>query len=218
MANKNDKLVNINKNSEQNFNKLKEKHRLFAEAYIIDHNAKDAAIKAGYSAKGASVQGCRVLKDEKVQSYISHLEGETPIKNSVDYDYVINNLKSLVSKNTDKNPSVALRGLELIGKHLGMFEHNASNPEERPAFVGISINFGTDKSVKNSELKDANPVNDNQEDYEEYEEYEEDEEEDEDAEEVEPVPAPAPVQSFYRSEHVEPIRAPFTLKVPGYKF
>ena len=50
---------------------LKGKQPLFVKEYVIDSNAKQAAIRAGYSAKTAEVQGCRLLSNDKVLQAIA---------------------------------------------------------------------------------------------------------------------------------------------------
>jgi phage terminase small subunit len=52
---------------------LNEKQRLFCEEYSIDRNGKQAAIRAGYSAKTAEAQASRLLRNEKVSKYAAHL-------------------------------------------------------------------------------------------------------------------------------------------------
>ena len=45
---------------------LTTKQKLFVSEYLVDRNAKQAAIRAGYSAKTAEVQGSRLLSNVKV--------------------------------------------------------------------------------------------------------------------------------------------------------
>ena len=46
--------------------KLTEKQQRFVEEYLVDLNATQAAIRAGYSVKTADVQGSRMLRNVKV--------------------------------------------------------------------------------------------------------------------------------------------------------
>lgn len=46
--------------------KLTEKQQRFVDEYLIDLNATQAAIRAGYSAKTADVQGSRMLGNDVV--------------------------------------------------------------------------------------------------------------------------------------------------------
>lgn len=46
---------------------LTERQKLFVKEYLVDFNATQAAIRAGYSEKGAGVEGHRLLKKPKIQ-------------------------------------------------------------------------------------------------------------------------------------------------------
>lgn len=49
---------------------LKEKQKRFAEEYLLDLNATQAALRAGYSPKTAYSQGSRLLKHPQVKKYV----------------------------------------------------------------------------------------------------------------------------------------------------
>ncbi|MBN8294559.1 terminase small subunit [Rhodobacter sp. NTK016B] len=53
---------------------LNPQHAAFAREYIVDYNAKNAAIRAGYSERTAKNQGYRLLQREDIQREISRLE------------------------------------------------------------------------------------------------------------------------------------------------
>ena len=46
------------------------KQQRFVEEYLLDLNATQAAIRAGYSARTAEVQGSRLLRNAKVQAAV----------------------------------------------------------------------------------------------------------------------------------------------------
>ena len=48
---------------------ITEQQKLFVKEWLIDHNATQAAIRAGYSEKTAYSQGQRLLKNVEVQKY-----------------------------------------------------------------------------------------------------------------------------------------------------
>lgn len=50
---------------------LNEKQKRFAREYLIDRNATQAAIRAGYSERTAHAQGCRLLKHAEVQALVA---------------------------------------------------------------------------------------------------------------------------------------------------
>lgn len=49
------------------------KQTAFCRAYVVCGDATNAAIKAGYGKKGAAVQGCRMLQDERIKAHIAAL-------------------------------------------------------------------------------------------------------------------------------------------------
>lgn len=53
---------------------LTEKQKLFAEIYVRNFNATQAAIKAGYAPASAFVTGSRLLKHTKVRAYVDELK------------------------------------------------------------------------------------------------------------------------------------------------
>lgn len=55
---------------------LSEKERLFCLYYVKYFNGTQAALKSGYSKDGAHVQASRLLRRERVSSYIKELKGE----------------------------------------------------------------------------------------------------------------------------------------------
>lgn len=49
---------------------LNEKQIIFCKEYLVSMNATESAIKAGYSKKTAYSQGCRLLKDVRIKTFI----------------------------------------------------------------------------------------------------------------------------------------------------
>ena len=141
--------------------KLTEKQQRFVDEYLIDLNATQAAIRAGYSAKTADVQGSRMLANCKVQQAISIAMAERSKRTGINQDRVVLELARIAfvkmtdiidsdgkikddatdddlaciesvkykSSESDTGLSVArevkispkLKALELLGKHLGMW-------------------------------------------------------------------------------------------------
>ncbi len=52
---------------------LTDKQKRFCEEYIVDSNATQAAIRAGYSERTANEQGARLLAKDSVKTYIKEL-------------------------------------------------------------------------------------------------------------------------------------------------
>lgn len=92
----------------------------FCEEYVIDFNAKAAAIRAGYATKWADRQAHLLMLKPEIRAYIDHLSMSKTAKIvSVDPDYVLQRITAVIDKEGTKDGDV-LRGLELLARHLGM--------------------------------------------------------------------------------------------------
>lgn len=56
--------------------KISPKRKRFCEEYVLDHNATQAYIRAGYSKNGAGQSAEKLLKKTEVRAYIDHLEAK----------------------------------------------------------------------------------------------------------------------------------------------
>ena len=101
---------------------LTPKQQRFVEEYLIDLNATQAAIRAGYSVKTAEQQGNRLLGNAKVAAYIALAQANRSERTEITQDYVLGIIKEaiILSRSTD-NVMGFYKGAELLGKHLGMF-------------------------------------------------------------------------------------------------
>lgn len=98
---------------------LNARQRRFAEEYAVDHNATQAAIRAGYSEKTAGQQAHRLLKDVQIQELIEATDREASEAAGLNRQWVIEHLMQIAD--TGKTDSARVRALELLGKHQGMF-------------------------------------------------------------------------------------------------
>lgn len=138
------------------------KQRLFVEEYLIDLNATQAAIRAGYSVKTANEQGAQNLAKFSIQQAISEKMAERSKRTGVNQDRVVMELAKIAFVNaadvidpesatiregatSDDTAAIQsvkvkviptkegegvereirlndkLKALELLGKHLGMW-------------------------------------------------------------------------------------------------
>jgi phage terminase small subunit len=108
--------------SSQQPNGLTPKQDRFCREYLVDLNATQAAIRAGYSEKTAKQQGSRLLTNADVQTRISELQDEVRQRIDVKVDDVIARLIELSEKSEAAGQfAPAVRAAELLGKRLGMF-------------------------------------------------------------------------------------------------
>jgi len=59
---------------------IRDKMRRFCEEFVVDCNGKEAAIRAGYSAKTAKGKAGVLMTDERVQEYIAYLKKQVSEK------------------------------------------------------------------------------------------------------------------------------------------
>lgn len=141
--------------------KLTKKQKLFIDEYLIDLNATQAAIRAGYSVKTANEQGSQLLAKLSIQQAIAEKMAERSRRTGVNQDRVVLELAKIAFvkltdiidekgkikdtateddlaclegykykySDTDSGYSVErevklsskMKALELLGKHLGMW-------------------------------------------------------------------------------------------------
>lgn len=68
---------------------LTAKQECFVAEYLIDLNATQAAIRAGYSENGASVQGSKLLANAKVQAAIQEAQAKRSEKTGITQERVL---------------------------------------------------------------------------------------------------------------------------------
>ena len=103
-------------------NGLTPKQQRFVEEYLVDLNATQAAIRAGYSKKTAEFQASRLLRNVKVQKAISKAREALSKKTMRGIEEWLQDLRETTQKAIDAGVlKETFRGLELEGKHLGAF-------------------------------------------------------------------------------------------------
>ena len=102
--------------------KLTAKQQAFCEEYLVDLNATQAAIRAGYSEKTASEMGYENLSKPQIAEVITELMAKRSAKTELTADWVIKGiLANTLRAEQDDNLAMAFKGYELGGRHLKMF-------------------------------------------------------------------------------------------------
>ena len=120
--------------------KLSNQRLLFTKEYIVDLNATQAAIRAGYSERTAKSQGQRLLTNVDVAAEIQILFDKRAEKVELNSEWVLRNLEKVANRCMTAEPVMvkgdngmeesgeykfdsagANKSLELIGKHLKLF-------------------------------------------------------------------------------------------------
>ena len=136
------------KSTSDGVGKLTDKQKRFVEEYLVDLNATQAAIRAGYSEQTSYSIGQRLLKKVEVQEAIQQAQNKRSERTQITQDEVIRRLIENVDISMGKKatvitipsksenggvvgndvaqfvyePSAANKALELLGKHLGIFK------------------------------------------------------------------------------------------------
>ena len=132
--------------------KLTAKQKAFCEEYLVDLNATQAAIRAGYSKHTAKDIACQNLAKLNIAEKIANLQAERSAKTAITADYVLSSLYKVAERCMQQEAvtdadgetgefkfehSGANKSLELLGKHLGLFveRKELSGPDGGPIEV-----------------------------------------------------------------------------------
>jgi len=149
--------------------KLTARQSLFVGEYLVDLNACHAAVRAGYSEKTASRIGPELLGKAWVAEAIQKRMNERSKRTEISADFVLNGIIKNISRCEQGEPvrdrsgelvmietddgliapaykydaSNALKGYELIGKHLKLFtdKHEHAGPGGGPIQNAVTFNF-----------------------------------------------------------------------------
>ena len=117
------------------------RHERFIEEYLIDFNGTAAAKRAGYRPKYASTTACRLMKDPEIRKVLQQKMAERAEKMQLRQDTVLQELKNVAfADGSDASGAVGKmtskqKALELLGKHLGLFEGVGGKEPEQVKIV-----------------------------------------------------------------------------------
>ena len=130
---------------------INDKQKIFCEEYIIDFNATQAAIRAGYSKKTANEQAARLLANVSIQTYLKELIERRNERTKITQDEVIADIIKVKNRCMqeeailDKDGNItgiykfdsagANKALDMLMKHTGGYETD----NKQKAF-SVSIN------------------------------------------------------------------------------
>jgi phage terminase small subunit len=144
---------------------LTPKQERFVQEYLIDLNATQAAIRAGYSEKTAKSIGQENLTKPAIQAAISKGQQAVAERVEISQNWVLTNLKLIAERcmqaapvldrkglpvyveNADGdlvpayvfNSMGATRSLELLGKHIGMFTDKVKLEGDLKLSGGVAV-------------------------------------------------------------------------------
>ena len=128
--------------------KLTPKQARFVEEYLIDLNATQAAIRAGYSEKTADKIGSQLLGKTRVLDAIKDAQAKLSDACLVSQKMVIDGLLAeakLSGEGSSHSARVSAWGL--LGKHLGMFVEKTENKTEVIVKSGLEHFYSEDTAT-----------------------------------------------------------------------
>ena len=104
---------------------LTPKQARFVEEYLLDLNATQAAIRAGYSKKTANEQGAQLLAKLSIRQAVAEAQAVRSKRTEITQDEVIQGLKKEATlEGEGSSHSARVSAWAHLGKHLGMFTDN----------------------------------------------------------------------------------------------
>ena len=129
--------------------KLTEKEKMFVKEYLVDLNATQAAIRAGYSAKTAYSVGWVKLRKPEIREAIEKGTQERAKKAEISTDYILENQKKILEYSMEmvetdngyrmRDVHAANRAVKQLGNFLGMERHVLIQDPNNPLFEPIQI-------------------------------------------------------------------------------
>lgn len=123
---------------------MTDKQARFCEEYMIDLNATQAAIRAGYSPKTANEQAARLLANVSIQNRIAQLQAEQSRRTGVSADRVVRELAKVAFVNAG----------DLIDARTASLKSDAA-PDDLAAVQSVKVKtFGEDGLEQEVKLAD----------------------------------------------------------------
>ena len=107
---------------------MTQKQWLFVQEYLVDLCGAAAARRAGYSPAGAKNAAWRLLRDPEVKTIVKEEMEKRAARVQLKQEDVLRELRAVAfAAASDENGAAVkyaskLRALELLGRHMGLFE------------------------------------------------------------------------------------------------
>lgn len=137
---------------------MTEKQKRFVEEYLIDLNATQAAIRAGYAEKSAGRNADRLMKNDEIKSSIdaklAEIQSEKTAQAQEVMEYLTSVMRGEHTEQTlrlvgdgvqeitriDVSAKDRIKAAELLGKRYGLFKDNLSMDGDLS--LNIQIDYG----------------------------------------------------------------------------
>ena len=103
---------------------LNAKQKAFAREYVVDSNATQAAIRAGYKKRSAYAQGHALLKKPEVKALIGEHIAKLEEKAEASAEWILKRLKEEATLGEDTTPQSRVGSLDKLAKIRGMYRED----------------------------------------------------------------------------------------------
>lgn len=121
--------------------KLTPKQAAFVHEYLVDLNATQAAIRAGYSKKTANRIATENLSKPVIQEALREAREAREKRSMITVEWVLAQIAS-IAQDEEAQQRDRLKALELLGKHLGMWERREDTESQ-----GVKVCIDTETEV-----------------------------------------------------------------------
>jgi phage terminase small subunit len=118
-------------------NKLTKKQEAFCREYVVDFNGTQAAIRAGYSEKTATVSASENLRKPNVQNFIKELQSDRKERLEITADELTEFFRMMKDDENQKGAD-RIKAAENLAKRFGYYEeHNKQKQPPAPPQIII---------------------------------------------------------------------------------
>ena len=133
---------------------LTPRQKRFVDEYLVDLNATQAAIRSGYKEHTAKEQGYDLLTRTHIKAAVADRMRSREERTQVSQDLVVKRLAKFAFESIPLDEikhSDVIKCLELLGKHLGMFEKEKINMTDEELIERARKIFLPDTKKKESD-------------------------------------------------------------------
>lgn len=141
------------------------KQKAFISEYIKDKNGAQAAIRAGYSKRGARVTGSQLLAKPIIKAEIEELLKQASEKALVTAEFVIRGLREVAERCLQAKPVMVFDPVEkcmvqkteidpVDGEEKGVWEFDSTGANRALQLLGMNLNLFKDGKGSEDDLRD----------------------------------------------------------------